>query len=185
MKWYQPGKYSLMNWRILIIILPQRAILYRTAELPWTGNEARRVDHMRAHPKASLAPARGSILIIGWGHKEKAVYPWGVLVGAQGTLKFKLHLAQIQWLTKLSQCLVLLDYSLNSFECKTYINKVLVHQRKNLIRAMQPSRNYVIPIRGDEDMGNSNQGPIDSVLWDGIRTIRIWYSIYYIICNPW
>ena len=49
-------------------------------------------------------------------------------------------------------------------ECKTYINKVLVHQRKNLIRAMQPLRNYVIPIRGDEDMGNSNQGPIDSVL---------------------
>ena len=37
-------------------------------------------------------------------------------------------------------------------------------QRKNLIRAMQPSKNYVIPIRGDEDMGNSNPGPIDSVL---------------------
>ena len=59
---------------------------------------------------------------------------------------------------------MLFGYSLNSFECKTYINKVLVHQRKNLIRAMQPSRNYVILIRGDEDMGNSNQGPIDSVL---------------------
>ena len=42
----------------------------------------------------------------------------------------------IQWLTKLSQSLVLLDYSLNNFECKTYIKKVLVHQRKNLIRAM-------------------------------------------------
>ena len=41
------------------------AILYRTAELPWTGNEARRVDHRRAHPKAFLAEARGSILIIG------------------------------------------------------------------------------------------------------------------------
>ena len=54
--------------------------------------------------------------------------------------------------------------SLNSFECKTYMKKVLVHQRKNLIRAMQPLKNYVIPIRGDEDMGNSNQGPIDSVL---------------------
>ena len=91
----------------------------------------------------------------------------------------------IQWLTKLSQCLVLLDYSLNSFECKTYINTVLVHQRKNLIRATQPSRNYVISIRGDEDMGNSSQGPIDSVLWDGIRTIRIWCSIYYKTCNPW
>ena len=25
-------------------------------------------------------------------------------------------------------------------------------------------KNDVIPIRGDEDMGNSNQGPIDSVL---------------------
>ena len=59
---------------------------------------------------------------------------------------------------------MLFDYLLNSFECKTYINKVLVHQRKNLIRAMQPSKNYVILIRGDEDMGNSNQGPIDSVL---------------------
>ena len=82
-------------------------------------------------------------------------------------------LVNIQWLTKLSQCLVLLDYSLNSFECKTYINKVLVHQRMNLIRAMQRLKNYVILIRGDEDMGNSNQGPIDSVLWDGIRTIRI------------
>ena len=41
---------------------------------------------------------------------------------------------------------------------------MLVHQRKNMIRAMQPSENYVILIRGDEDMGNSNQGPIDSVL---------------------
>ena len=59
---------------------------------------------------------------------------------------------------------MLFDYSLDSFECKSYINKVLVHQRKNLIRAMQPLRNYVILIRGDEDMGNSNQGPIDSVL---------------------
>ena len=91
----------------------------------------------------------------------------------------------LQWLTKLSQCLVLLDYSMNSFECETYIKKELVHQRKNLIRAMQLLKNYVIPIGGDGDMGNSNQGPIDSVLWDGIRTIRIWCSIYYITCNPW
>ena len=98
---------------------------------------------------------------------------------------FRIAWPNIQWLTKLSQCLVLLDYSLNSFDFKTYINKVLVHQKKNLIRAMQPSRNYVILIRGDEDMGNSNQGPIDSVLWDGIGTIRIWCSIYYITCNPW
>ena len=59
---------------------------------------------------------------------------------------------------------MLLDYSLNSFECKMYINKVLVHQRKNLIRAMQPLKNYVITMGGDEDMGNSNQGPIDSIL---------------------
>ena len=59
---------------------------------------------------------------------------------------------------------MLLDYSLNNFECKTYINKVFVHQRKNLIKAIQPSKDYVILIRGDEDMGNSNQGPIDSVL---------------------
>ena len=59
---------------------------------------------------------------------------------------------------------MLFDYSLNSFEYKIYINKVLVHQRKNLIRAMQPLKKYVILIRGDEDMGNSNQGPIDSVL---------------------
>ena len=59
---------------------------------------------------------------------------------------------------------MLLDYALNSFECKTYINKVFVHQRKNLIRTMQPSKNYVILIRSDEDMGNSNPGPIDSVL---------------------
>ena len=56
------------------------------------------------------------------------------------------------------------DYSLNSFECKTYMKKVLVHQRNNLIRAMQPLKDYVIPMRGDEDMGNSNQVPIDSVL---------------------
>ena len=54
-----------MNRRIQIIILPQRAILYRTAELPWIGNEARRVDHRRAHPKGPLAEARGSVLIIG------------------------------------------------------------------------------------------------------------------------
>ena len=59
---------------------------------------------------------------------------------------------------------MLLDYSMNSFESETYIKKVLVYQRMNLIRAMQPSKNYVILIRGDEDMGNSNQGPIDSVL---------------------
>ena len=31
---------------------------------------------------------------------------------------------------------------------------------------MQPLKYYVILSRGDEDMGNSNQGPIDSVLWD-------------------
>ena len=40
-------------------MLPQRAILYRAAALPWTGNEARRVDHRRAHLKNPLAPARG------------------------------------------------------------------------------------------------------------------------------
>ena len=39
---------------------------------------------------------------------------------------------------KTESMFVLLDYSLNSFECKTYMKKVLVHQRKNLIRAMQP-----------------------------------------------
>ena len=42
-----------------------KAILYRAAALLWTGNEARRVDHRRAHPKVPLAPARGSILILG------------------------------------------------------------------------------------------------------------------------
>ena len=65
---------------------------------------------------------------------------------------------------ELYKILKVMNDSLNSFECKTYINKVLVHQRKNLIRAMQPLKNYVILIRGDEDMGNSNQGPINSVL---------------------
>ena len=59
------GKYPSTSQRILVIILPQRAILYRTAELPWTGNEARRVDHRRAHLKVLLAGARGSVLIIG------------------------------------------------------------------------------------------------------------------------
>ena len=59
---------------------------------------------------------------------------------------------------------MLLGYSLSSFEFKTYIKKVLVHQRKILIRAMQLLKNYVIPISGDEYMGNSNQGSIDSVL---------------------
>ena len=53
-----------MNQRILIIILLQKAILYRTVVLPWTGNEARRVDHKRAHLKVLLAGARGSVLII-------------------------------------------------------------------------------------------------------------------------
>ena len=59
------GKVSFDESRILIIILPQRAILYRAAVLPWAGNEARRVDYRRAHPKVPLAPARGSILILG------------------------------------------------------------------------------------------------------------------------
>ena len=54
-----------MSQRILIIILPPRAILYRAVALPWTGNEARRVDHRRAHLKVPLAPARGSVLILG------------------------------------------------------------------------------------------------------------------------
>ena len=53
----------MMSQRILIIILPQRAILYRAAVLLW--NEARRVDHRRAHPKVPLAGARGSVLILG------------------------------------------------------------------------------------------------------------------------
>ena len=60
-----PGMARVGNEVILIIILPQRAILYRAVVLPWTGNEARRVDHRRAHPKVPLAPARGSILILG------------------------------------------------------------------------------------------------------------------------
>ena len=46
-------------------MLPQRAILYRIAVLPWTGNEARRVDHRRAHLKVLLARARGSVPIRG------------------------------------------------------------------------------------------------------------------------
>ena len=41
-----------------IVILPQRAILHRTAELPWTGNEAMRVDHRWGHPKVPLTEAR-------------------------------------------------------------------------------------------------------------------------------
>ena len=45
-------------------------ILYRTVELPLTGNEARRVDHRRvdhrwAHLKVPLTETRGSILILG------------------------------------------------------------------------------------------------------------------------
>ena len=53
-----------MSQRIPIIILPQRAILYRAAVLLWTGNEARRVDHRRAHLKVPHAGARGSVLIL-------------------------------------------------------------------------------------------------------------------------
>ena len=59
------GKVFFDELRTPRLILPQRAILYRAAVLPWTGNEARRVDHRRAHPKIPLAPARGSILILG------------------------------------------------------------------------------------------------------------------------
>ena len=54
-----------MSRRIPRIILPQRTILYRAVVLPGTGNEARRVDHRKAHPKDPLAGARGSILILG------------------------------------------------------------------------------------------------------------------------
>ena len=43
----------------------KKKILYRAVVLLWTGNEARRVDHRRAHPKVPLAPARGSLLILG------------------------------------------------------------------------------------------------------------------------
>ena len=39
--------------------------IIRAVALSRTGNEARRVDHRRAHPKVPLAPARGSILILG------------------------------------------------------------------------------------------------------------------------
>ena len=60
-----PGMAQIGNEVIPIIILPPRAILHRAAVLPWTGNEARRVDHRKAHPKVPLAPARGSILILG------------------------------------------------------------------------------------------------------------------------
>ena len=38
-----------MSQRILIIILPPRAILYRAAALPWTENEARRVDDISTY----------------------------------------------------------------------------------------------------------------------------------------
>ena len=41
------------------------AIPYRAAVLLWTRNEAKRVDHRRAHPKVPLARARGSVLIMG------------------------------------------------------------------------------------------------------------------------
>ena len=40
-------------------------ILYSAVALLWTRNEARRVDHKRAHLKVPLAPARGSVLILG------------------------------------------------------------------------------------------------------------------------
>ena len=59
------GRVFLTSQRIPKIILPQRAILYKAAVLLWTGNEARRVDHRRAHPKVPLAPAKGSVLILG------------------------------------------------------------------------------------------------------------------------
>ena len=58
------GKVSLDSLKDTNNISP-RAILYRAAALLWTGNEARRVDHRRAHPKVPLAPARGSVLILG------------------------------------------------------------------------------------------------------------------------
>ena len=127
----------------------------------------------------------GKSICCGWTHINTRLN-----TGLDSTLSFSIPMHVFSLIYSDSQnwvnvwCLVLLDYSLNSFECKTY-KKVLVHKRKNMIRAMQPSKNYVILIRGDEDMGNSNQGPIDSVLWDGIGTIRIWCSIYYITCNPW
>ena len=54
-----------MSQRIPILLLLQRAILYRAVALLRTGNEARRVDHRRAHPKVPLAPAKGSVLILG------------------------------------------------------------------------------------------------------------------------
>ena len=61
---------------------------------------------------------------------ETLTEPW-----PRGLTKLKdwdyLWVQHIQWLTKLSQCLVLLDYSLNSFECKTYINKVLLYQKES------------------------------------------------------
>ena len=60
-----PDMAQIGNEVIPVIILPQRATLYRAVALLWTGNEARRVDHRRAHPKGPLAPARGSVLIIG------------------------------------------------------------------------------------------------------------------------
>ena len=41
------------------------AILFRTAELLLTRNEARRVDHRHAHPNVSLTKMRGSVLILG------------------------------------------------------------------------------------------------------------------------
>ena len=51
--------------RIQTKILLQWAISFRMVGLPLTRNEARRVDHMWAHPKVPLAEMRGSILILG------------------------------------------------------------------------------------------------------------------------
>ena len=91
----------------------------------------------------------------------------------------------VQWLTKLSQCFGLLnDLSIN-FEIITNTNRFLEHQKNYLIRAIQCIKNYIIVISSHRDMIDSTKGLIDSVLWGGIRNIRIWCSTNCIVINPW
>ena len=81
----------------------------------------------------------------------------------------------LQWLKQLSQCFALFGCWWHSITTRPNKAKVLVDVIKDYIRATFQIKNYVIWWFSHRDMGNSIWWLIGTIVWVGIRNIRIWW----------
>lgn len=91
----------------------------------------------------------------------------------------------IQWLKQLSQYLNYFKCLLNSSEVRTNKFNMLVHVRKPWIRATRIFNNYIIIIQFDGITCYSIQWLIGTIIWGGIRNIRIWWWMASMTSNFW